>query len=337
MTTVRTTPRRIARLIGAAVVAALIAIGFDFYRTMHAPAGVKKPFDFEFTQGQTLTQLSDELIGAGLIPNRYYWRLYAILSGADRRAKAGMYRIKAHTTPQSLLDDLVNGNTIRYRFTLYEGWTLRETLEAMREHPQIVMGDDNIDGIRNRLGIAEPSPEGWIYPDTYLFEKGTNNLKLLRQGYELMKEKLTVAWETRNPELPFETPYEALILASIIEKETAVDRERRRIAGVFISRLKRGIMLQTDPTVIYGLGEAFDGDLRRRDLKKDTPYNSYTRTGLPPTPIAMPSEKSIIAALNPEITGDLYFVSKGDGSHHFSRTYEEHRTAVHRYQLGGKP
>ena len=280
-----------------------------------------------------MPQLSNLLTRAGIIQNRYYWRAYAMLRGADRRVKAGLYEVGAQTTLHRLLNDLVDGNTLRYRFTLYEGWTFRLMIEAMRKHPQIVMESDDPAEIRRRLGMTDTSLEGWIYPDTYVFEKGTSNIRILTQGYELMQERLAAAWEARAEDLPIKTPYEALILASIIEKETAVEDERARIAGVFVSRLRKGIALQTDPTIIYGLGEGFDGNLRRRDLKKDGPYNSYTRKGLPPTPISMPGEKSILAALNPDVTGELYFVSKGDGSHYFSRTYEEHAKAVRRYQL----
>lgn len=323
---------------GVALLALTVAAaGFDYYRAIYATAVTEKPFHFELPPGWDFTRASDELDRAGLIPDRFYWQAYAVLRMADRRIKAGMYRIEAGTTAHELLDDLIAGNTIRYSFTIYEGWTLREILAAMHEHPQLLMQSTDAEKIREYLGIAELSPEGWIYPDTYLFEKGTSNLKLLKQAHEIMKKTLSRHWEERMPELPFKTPYEALILASIVEKETAVEAEYARIASVFISRLQRGMALQADPTVIYGLGEAFDGDLRKRDLKRDTPYNSYTRTGLPPTPIAMPSEISIAAVLKAEITGDLYFVSKGDGSHHFSKTYEEHRAMVRRYQLGEKP
>ncbi len=330
--------KRALRWIAAAAVLAALALAFDFYRTIYVAAVTGEPFHFEFVQGRTFDELSLELARAGLMPNadhrRRYWRFYARLRGADRRVRAGMYRIEANTTLHKLLDDLVSGNTLRYRFTIYEGWNLREIIAAMREHPQIKLEITDPDVIRERLGIAEASPEGWIYPETYVFEKNENNLRLLMQAHELMKEKLDSAWRERTTGLPIKSPYEALILASIIEKETAIEDERERIAGVFISRLRRGIALQADPTVIYGLGEAFDGDLRKRDLLNDTPYNSYTRKGLPPTPIAMPSEESIAAVLDPDVTGDLYFVAKGDGSHHFSKTYAEHHAAVRRYQLG---
>ena len=316
-----------------AAMLAFTAVGIDFYRTIYISPITDKTFDFEFTKGQSFTQLNNQLTVAGFIKNRHYWLIYAILKGADRHVKAGMYRIEPRTTLNKLLNNLISGNTFRYRLTLYEGWTLRDIIQAMREHPQLVIKSDSAEEIRDYLSITQVSPEGWIYPETYLFEKNTSNLSILEQGHSLMKEKLKTLWEDKDSNLPFESPYDALILASIVEKETAVDDEYARIAGVFISRLKKGMLLQADPTVIYGLGEAFDGNLRKKDLTTDTPYNSYTRKGLPPTPIAMPSEKSIAAVLKPKITGDLYFVAKGDGSHHFSKTYKAHQIAVRRYQL----
>ncbi len=325
--------RIMAGLFGVAALTVITATALDFYRTIYVAGITDVPLDVELSPGETFSEMSDRLSRAGVISNRFHWRAYAAFRGADRRIKAGMYRIEAGATLHTLLDDLVEGNTLRYRFTIQEGWTLREIIAAMRKHPQLAVTSERPEEIRKRLGIAEASPEGWIYPETYFFEKDTSNLNILRQGHEIMKEKLASAWEKRSPASSLENAYDALILASIVEKETAVEAERARIAGVFLSRLERGMRLQTDPTVIYGLGEAFDGNLRRRDLKEDTPYNSYTRKGLPPTPISMPSEKSINAVLNPEITGELYFVSKSDGSHHFSKTYEEHQAAVRRYQM----
>lgn len=324
--------RLLAGLFGVAALTVVTTAALDFYRAIYVTGITAGPLDVEFPPGETFSDISDRLVRAGVVPNRLYWRVYAVFRGADRRVKAGVYRIEAGATLHALLTDLLEGNTLRYRFMIREGWTLREIIAAMHEHPQLAVTSERPEEIRERLGIAEASPEGWIYPETYFFDKGTSNLNILRQGHEIMKKKLTPAWERRSPASSLESPYEALILASIVEKETAVEAERARIAGVFLSRLERGMRLQTDPTVIYGLGEAFDGNLRKRDLSRDNPYNSYTRKGLPPTPISMPSEKSINAVLNPEITGELYFVSKGDGSHHFSKTYEEHQAAVRRYQ-----
>ena len=320
----------------AAAVALLVAAADFYYITFKTPM-TDKPFHFELTEGQSFTELSSQLARAGLIPgttrHRRYWQFHAMASGSDRRIRTGTYRIEPGMTLRELLDDLVSGNTLRYNFTIYEGWNFREIVNAMSKHPQIALESTKPDVIRAHLGIAEASPEGWIFPETYTFEKNQSNLKLLVQAHELMKKKLAEAWETRASGLPLKTRYDALILASIVEKETSLENELARIAGVFILRLEQGIPLQADPTVIYGLGETFDGDLRRPDLRRNTPYNSYTRKGLPPTPIAMPGEKAIKAVLNPATTGELYFVSKGDGSHHFSRTYEEHRSAVQHYQL----
>ncbi|HDP89617.1 MAG TPA: endolytic transglycosylase MltG, partial [Thioalkalivibrio sp.] len=210
--------------------------------------------------------------------------------------------------------------------------------DALAAHPHVVHTDaiGDPDTLMSELGQPGMHPEGWFYPDTYHFPKGTTDVEFLRRANAIMRERLAAEWAEREEGLPLETPYEALILASIVEKESAVASERPMIAAVFVSRLRKGMRLQTDPTVIYGMGESFDGNIRKSDLRRDTPYNTYTRGGLPPTPIALPSGESIHAVMHPAKTDALYFVSRGDGSHHFSATYEEHREAVIRYLLGGK-
>lgn len=306
----------------------------DFYRAIYVQPLTGEAVQFDFLKNQTFTQLTDRLVQREVIDSPVYWTIYARLRGADRRIQAGTYRIAAGTTLDQLLDDLLSGKTLHYHFTIYEGWRLRDILAAMRRHPQIVMTADTPEEIRTHLGIPYPSAEGWFYPETYSFEKNTENLGLFRQAYNLMQKKLEYLWENRKPDLPYDSPYEALILASIVEKETANNDEYVRIASVFVSRLEKGMLLQADPAVIYGLGEKFDGDLRKRDLNSDTPYNTYLHKGLPPTPIAMPSERSIAAVLRPEPGDDLYFVARGDGTHYFSKTYKEHQKAVQKYQLG---
>ena len=325
----------IFRLLAAAFAMAVIAWGLDFYRAVHITALTGEDFQFELLPEQSFARLTAELVQRGVIDNPFYWKLYARLKRADRHLKAGTYRIEANTTPARLLEYLVEGRTLQYHFTVYEGWELRKIIDAMQKHPQISMATAVPEEIRTHLKIPYHSAEGWIYPDTYAFDKHTSNLRVFEKAYDLMKKKLNTLWLDRAEGLPFESPYEALILASIVEKETASSDEYRRIAGVFISRLRQGMRLQADPTVIYGL-ESFDGNLRKSDLTADTPYNTYIHKGLPPTPIAMPSEKSIAAVLKPEILGELYFVAKGDGKHHFSKTYAEHRKAVRRYQLKGR-
>jgi UPF0755 protein len=222
--------------------------------------------------------------------------------------------------------------------TLVEGWTFQQIRKALDEHPGVRhdtagLGDAEI---VQRLEIAQSSAEGWFFPDTYHFSKGTSDVAILRRAHRLMRATLTQQWEQRLPGLPLATPYEALILASIIEKETGQPSERRMVAAVFVNRLRLGMRLQTDPTVIYGMGTSFDGNLRKRDLAADTPYNTYIRSGLPPTPIALPGLASISAALNPAESDALYFVSRGDGTSHFSRTLVEHDRAVAKYQRSGR-
>jgi UPF0755 protein len=254
------------------------------------------------------------------------------------RIKSGEYRLEPGLTPTGLLDLLVAGKTIQYSLTLVEGWNFKQVMGAIAEHPELVQTLDSEppEAIMAALGAPGMHPEGWFYPDTYLFPSGTTDLQFLRRTYETMQRRLAAEWEARSQGLPLESPYEALILASIVEKETGAPDERGLIAAVFLRRLERGMRLQTDPTVIYGMGERYQGNIRKSDLLRDTPYNTYTRKGLPPTPIAMPGGDSIHAVLHPAESEALYFVATGDGRHHFSQTYEEHRQAVIDYQLGGK-
>jgi len=231
------------------------------------------------------------------------------------------------------LAKLVAGQVYLHQLTIVEGWRFTDLLKAVRAHPAIVAS--TFDGAAIMAALGEPGvhPEGQFFPDTYSFPKGTADVELLRLAHQALVTRLDAAWEARDPDTLLKTPYEALILASIIEKETALATERKLIAGVFYQRLRRNMRLQTDPTVIYGLGDAFDGNLRRQDLERDTPYNTYTRSGLPPTPIALPGAGSIEAAVAPEISDAVYFVATGraDGSHSFSATLEEHERAVRAY------
>jgi len=236
-------------------------------------------------------------------------------------------------TSLELLEQLVDGNVLMYQLTVVEGWRFADFLAALRTHAAIIPLDLDSAQIMVELGSPGLHPEGQFLPDTYVFPKGTSELVVLRSAHEALNRALETAWQARIADTVLDDPYSALILASIIEKETALPAERRKISGVFQQRLTRGMRLQTDPTVIYGLGESFDGNLRRRDLARDTPYNTYTRRGLPPTPIALPSAASIEAAVNPELGDALYFVATGepDGSHRFSATVDEHNEAVREY------
>src|SRR6185436_15854335 len=248
---------------------------------------------------------------------------------------AGTYRLEKALTPSELLDKLARGDVVFNEMAFIEGTTFRQWLEQLRSSPhvrQTLAGKTTADILAD-LGIGDRSAEGWLFPDTYRFAPGISEAELLKRAHAAMKRRLDAAWEAREPGLPLKTPYEALILASIVEKETGAAAERPLVASVFVNRLRKGMRLQTDPTVIYGIGEKFDGNIRKRDLTTDTPYNTYTRDGLPPTPIAMPGAASIAAVSRPARTEFLYFVGKGDGTHQFSRMLEEHNRAVAKYQL----
>ncbi len=257
---------------------------------------------------------------------------------ATQKLRAGRYEITRGMRIADVIDRLVRGETRKERLTIVEGWTFREMRSALAAHPLLRHDSGKMTDaqVLAALGSTGTHPEGLFAPDTYVFDAGSSDLDILRQAYRAQQGRLAKAWQDRAPELPLKSPYEALVLASIVEKETGQPAERATIAGVFVNRLRAGMPLQTDPTVIYGLGEKFDGNLRRRDLTGDTPYNTYTRPGLPPTPIALPGPASIEAALRPGPTRALYFVARGDGTSQFSESLAEHNRAVARYQLGGK-
>ncbi|MDQ5911259.1 MAG: hypothetical protein QG599_3356 [Pseudomonadota bacterium] len=264
-----------------------------------------------------------------------YLETYARLNGLASRLKAGEYALTADLTPLLLLDRIVAGRVIQYSLTVVEGWTFRQLRQALVAHPKLVQTLSGLSDteVMARLNRPGDHPEGRFLPDTYHFPTGFTDEAFLQRALTAMDQRLAEIWNQRAPDVPLQNADQALILASIIEKETGVAAERAEIAGVFTRRLRQGMRLQTDPTVIYGLGEAFDGNLRRRDLETDTPYNTYTRSGLPPTPIALPGMAALEAAVNPAPGDTLYFVADGQGGHVFSRTLEEHNRAVRRYQL----
>jgi UPF0755 protein len=290
---------------------------------------------YELPAGGSTASLAQDLEARGILKKPLYFRLLARQEQKARGLKAGEYLIPPGTTPLALLELLGSGRVIQHPLTLVEGWTFNQLLAALRANDKI---RHTLDGLKPaeimvRLGRLDSHPEGLFLPDTYHSPRGAEDLQVLRRAMQAMDRLLQAEWEQRAPELPLTTPYQALILASIVEKETGLGSERPEIAGVFVRRLRKGMKLQTDPTVIYGLGEAFDGNLRRADLKKATPYNSYVHKGLPPTPIAMPGRAAIRAALHPADGDSLYFVAKGDGSHQFSATLAAHNRAVRKYQL----
>jgi UPF0755 protein len=308
--------------------------GFWSWRTLNAP--LRLPADGLVVQvepGTALGRLADRLGESGVLPEPRLLTLYARFTGDATRVKAGEYVLEAGLTPLTLLDKMIAGDVVLHSFTIVEGWRFDEFLSGLRSHPAVTAGTLDGSEIMATLGREGLHPEGQFLPDTYLFPRGTTDISVLRQAHDALQQALDESWDSRAADIALESPYQALILASIIEKETALAGERPLISGVFHERLRIGMRLQTDPTVIYGLGADFDGNLRRRDLDSDTPYNTYTRRGLPPTPIALPSAAAIQAAVRPESNGALYFVATGksDGSHTFSRTIDEHNAAVREY------
>jgi UPF0755 protein len=283
--------------------------------------------------GDTLSGLARRLATEGAITSRWPVLIQARLTGKTA-IQTGEYRVPDGQSLRRFLERLRRGDVIQYRITFPEGTTVKQWLELMAAHPALETGDLDKEKLAARLGLpADRSPEGLFFPDTYIFTGTDSAVTILRQAHERMSRVLDTEWPRRRRGLPLESPYEALILASIVEKETAVPAERDRIAGVFIRRLERGMRLQTDPTVIYGLGERYAGNLKKQHLREETPYNTYRIRGLPPTPIANPGRESIRAVLNPAPGEALYFVARGDGSHYFSRSLEEHNRAVRRFQI----
>jgi UPF0755 protein len=314
------------------VLAALV--GAYAWERLNAPLRV--PADgarFEVPAGTPLRRVSEELAARGWLTHPRLLTWYARATGDATRIRAGEYELLPGTTPRSLLAKLVAGDVYLHQLTVVEGWRFVDLLAAIRAHPAVEAGTLDGAGIMAALGEPGVHPEGQFFPDTYRFPGGTPDIEILRAAHQALTERLDRAWRERSPDVELRSAYEALILASIIEKETALASERGLISGVFHQRLRRNMRLQTDPTVIYGLGETFDGNLRREDLVRDTPYNTYTRDGLPPTPIALPGGAAIEAAVAPEVTNAVYFVATGlaDGSHSFSATLEEHERAVREY------
>lgn len=320
------------------VVITLLAAGaaIEYRHFIHTPLATgASPLHYEIKPGTSLKGVANDLHRRGVLAHPRYLVWLAQWQGRAQQIKMGEYQIKPGTTPLELLDQLVAGRVVEYSLTVVEGWTFKQFREAVQRHPvlqQTLTGLSDAQ-LMERLGWNGEHPEGRFYPDTYHFPKGATDSGFYRRAYHAMQEYLNKEWASRDPALSLKTPYEALILASIVERETAVPSERPTVAGVFLRRLQIGMRLQADPTVVYGLGIHFDGNLRRRDLERDTPYNTYTRAGLPPTPIALPGAASIHAVLHPEDGKSLYFVARGDGSHAFSKTLAEHNKAVRKYQI----
>lgn len=292
--------------------------------------------DVRIPAGASARQAAQRVADSGVATPAWAVFAWFRLSGQSRQIQAGAYELTAETTPRTLLTQLVNGDQAVRRVTLVEGWNYRQVLAALREadHLEYDLADHDTASLMRGLGLSASHPEGRFFPDTYVYPKYATASSVLRQAAQAMDRRLQEAWQARAPGLPLRSPEDMLILASIVEKETGLSSDRAMVSGVFINRLRIGMRLQTDPTVIYGLGPQFQGRLRRIHLDTDTPYNTYTRAGLPPTPIAMPGMASLLAAGQPARTDAMYFVARGDGSSAFSRTLDEHNRAVRRYILG---
>ncbi len=326
------------RVIGLLVLVASLLVGWAWmaYKAfLTTPLTISESTIYVVEQGASLASVARDLEQAGLIANAQHLQWYGRYTGQASKIRTGEYRLTPDLVPDTLLALLVSGRSIDYSLTLLEGWNIRQIRAAVAAHDALehtLRGVDDAE-LMTRLGREGEHPEGRFFPDTYRFPRGMTDLDFLRRALNTMDRELEAAWAERAEGLPLKTPYEALILASIVEKETGQPDERETISGVFTRRLQKGMKLQTDPTVIYGMGERFDGNIRRKDLREDTPYNTYVHFGLPPTPIAMPGREALRAAVNPAPGKALYFVSKGDGSHAFSATLKEHNAAVAKYQL----
>ncbi|HFD12352.1 MAG TPA: endolytic transglycosylase MltG [Crenotrichaceae bacterium] len=320
---------------GLIVASIILGIAYrDYHQFLNHPSENDQAVVFEVMQGDSLGVVSSRLQEAGLINNNRWFKLLAFKSKAEASIKTGVYSIQPATTPVTILSTLVAGRVNQYSITFVEGWSFKQLLQVLGKNVHIkqTITGMSYDAIMSRLGYPGQHPEGRFFPETYFFINNTSDLDILKRAYEKMQKNLTEEWENRDRKLPLKTPYEALILASIIEKETGRAGERAEIAGVFIRRLRKNMLLQTDPTVIYGMGERYKGNIRRKDLRTDTPYNTYTRFGLPPTPIAMPGQAALHAAVHPKQGDTLFFVAKGNGSHIFSATLKQHNQAVNQYQ-----
>ena len=316
---------------------ALAAAGFlvlGALRSLDEPARLEAPLRFTVPVGARFSRVAAELAARGVVAQPRTWVLYARWKGLASSIKAGEYEIEPGTTPRLLLEKMVSGQVILHSFTIVDGWRVQDMLGALRRNPDIISTlTDKAPNLMEKLGYAGLDPEGQFLPETYRFIGGTTDIELLRQAHAALTRELESDWMDRDPGLPLQSSRELLIMASIVEKESGLPQELGRIAGLYLHRLGLGMRLQADPTVIYGLGDRYDGDLHSVDLRTDGPYNTYTRTGLPPTPIALASAAVIRATAHPEKTDAIYFVAspKGDGSHVFSATLEQHNAAVASY------
>lgn len=330
---------RIISILFGFLVFAVIAAGF-YVNSIWSQSTIALNENFVVPKGKGLNWVAHELEKKDVIPNAHVFKLYQRLKYSEATVKAGEFDLSESVSQEKLIEKLNKGDVIAYQITLIDGWSFKQFKKHLSKEPKLVskIAEMSDKQIMSAIGSKAQHPEGLFSPETYFYQKGDSDLDILQRSYENQQSILSAAWEN-NPNKSstqkyIDTPYKALILASIVEKETGKESERETISGVFYNRLKVGMKLQTDPTVIYGMGDRYKGNIRRKDLTTDTVYNTYTRYGLPPTPIAMPGQASILAALNPKKTEAIFFVGKGDGSHYFSKTLKEHNRAVRKYQLG---
>jgi UPF0755 protein len=317
----------------------IIVSASGFFWLVSSPLALKSDkLDFNIARGSSLRAAAGEIAAAGAPLDPWMLVVLGKLLRVEASIKAGSYEVGRGITARQLLNKLTRGDVTQGEIVFIEGWTFRQMRERLDAHPDLRHDTRGLpeSEIMRSFGAQEKVAEGLFFPDTYLFDKQSRDAEVLVRAYRAMQRHLAREWRSRAPGLPYSEPYQALIMASVVEKETGRDQDRPLVAADFVNRLRQGMLLQTDPTVIYGLGERFDGNLRKRDLLNDTPYNTYTRMGLPPTPIAMPGLASLQAALRPATSQAIYFVARGDGSSQFSPTLEEHNQAVNRYQRSGR-
>lgn len=329
------------KLLAVAACIFLVSLFSALAAWLYVQDWLKTPLDipdqgyvYELKSGHSLGHLANDLAGAGVLNHPRLLRLYARINNANK-VHAGEYLFPQGTTPKSLLQKLIKGDVVLYQVTFVEGWTAKQALAALEKMDTIqhqLSGKSTAEQLA-LLALPVKDLEGWVFPDTYSFSRNTSDVEIVQNAYRRMQTLLDMEWEKRAPNLPYKNTYEALIMASIVERETGHHSERDQIAGVFVRRLQQGMKLQTDPTVIYGMGENYKGRITRKNLDEPTAYNTYVIPGLPPTPISLPSAASIKAVLNPAPGRALYFVAKGDGTSEFSDSLDEHNQAVRRYQL----
>lgn len=316
------------------VVGIVLVWGAMHYHIIQKKVVVLESTTLEINKGDTLPVVIKNLRAQNININPFWFKLFAHQHHLDRILKAGEYVLPKGLTAADILALLVEGKTRQYSITFPEGWGFKQMFKAIKDNPNLKhsLSDAELKDVMKRIGSDESHPEGLFFPDTYFFEKNDSDVELLKRAHDKMQSLLDAEWQQRDQDVPLASPYQALIMASIIEKETAAPEERKQISGVFARRLKKGMLLQTDPTVIYGMGEDYHGDIRREDLREPTAYNTYVNKGLPPTPIALPGKEAIVAALHPAAGDALFFVSRGNGHHVFSATLEQHERHVDRYQ-----